>query len=91
MELLRVLARLKTGASLKQARASLEVIAQHLASQYPDTANRDQDLRLPASAREIGLPSDSRIRILAITPAREPQRLRPTAALDSADLREPMP
>jgi alpha-mannosidase len=41
---------------------------------------------LPAGTRELRLPNDNRIRIMAITVAREPFHLWPAAALYSADL-----
>lgn len=44
---------------------------------------------LPEGAREIGLPNDDRIRILAMTAVREPGRVRPAVALYAADLPEP--
>ena len=44
---------------------------------------------LPAGAREVRLPADARIRILAATVRREPRRVRPTSALYAADLKEP--
>ncbi|PYS32208.1 MAG: hypothetical protein DMF75_12675 [Acidobacteria bacterium] len=44
---------------------------------------------LPAGAREVRLPNDPRIRIMAMTAVREPSRLRPATALYAADLAEP--
>jgi len=44
---------------------------------------------LPASAREVRLPNDDRIRILAMSVARAPQDLWPAGALFAADLPEP--
>ena len=44
---------------------------------------------LPSGARELRLPNDPRIRIMAMTALREPSRLWPTTALYAADLPEP--
>jgi len=44
---------------------------------------------LPAGASEVRLPSDNRLRILAMTAVREPQRVRPAGALYASDLGEP--
>jgi len=44
---------------------------------------------LPSGARELRLPNDPRIRIMAMTAVREPSRLWPAAALYAADLAEP--
>ncbi|HYW72374.1 MAG TPA: glycoside hydrolase family 38 C-terminal domain-containing protein [Pyrinomonadaceae bacterium] len=41
---------------------------------------------LPAGSRELRLPNDNRIRIMAMTAAREPYRLWPAAPLYSSDL-----
>ncbi|HWK12407.1 MAG TPA: glycoside hydrolase family 38 C-terminal domain-containing protein, partial [Vicinamibacterales bacterium] len=40
---------------------------------------------LPAGARDVRLPSDKRLRILAATAVREPQRVRPAGAIYLAD------
>ncbi len=53
---LRVLARLKPGATLAQARASAEVMAQQLATQYPDT---DKGLRLHVYPERLARPEPS--------------------------------
>src|SRR5437660_906440 len=44
---------------------------------------------LPSGAREVRLPNDPRIRIMAMTPARERFRLWPTTALYASDLAQP--
>jgi len=44
---------------------------------------------LPKGAREVRLPSDDRLRILAMTAAREPFRTWPAIALYASDLAEP--
>jgi alpha-mannosidase len=46
-------------------------------------------LALPPGARSVQLPSSDRLRILAMTVARQPERLRPAGALYAADLPEP--
>jgi alpha-mannosidase len=45
---------------------------------------------LPPGAREVRLPNDPRIRILAMTVAREPYRVWPAMALYASDLAEPV-
>jgi alpha-mannosidase len=45
---------------------------------------------LPPGAREVRLPNDPRIRIFAMTVAREPYHLWPVTALYSSDLAEPL-
>jgi alpha-mannosidase len=44
---------------------------------------------LPEGAREIRLPVESRLRIMAVTAAREPARVRPARLLYAVDLPEP--
>jgi alpha-mannosidase len=44
---------------------------------------------LPKGAREVRLPNDDRLRILAMTVVREPFRIRPATALYASDLTEP--
>ena len=44
---------------------------------------------LPLGAREVRLPDDPRIRIMAMTAVRVPSRLWPTTALYASDLPEP--
>ncbi len=44
---------------------------------------------LPKGAREVRLPSDDRLRILAMTAVRDPFRTRPATALYASDLAEP--
>jgi hypothetical protein len=44
------------------------------------------DIDLPRGVREVRLPNDDRIRILAVTATRNPFRLWPTTALYAADL-----
>ena len=44
---------------------------------------------LSSGAREVRLPNDPRIRIVAMTVVREPSRLWPATALYAADLAEP--
>ncbi len=46
---------------------------------------------LPPGAREVTLPSDSRLRILAMSVVRQPPRVWPATALYASDLAEPMP
>jgi hypothetical protein len=44
---------------------------------------------LPPGARSVQLPSNDHLRILAMTVARQPDRLLPAGALYAADLPEP--
>ncbi|MBZ5498622.1 MAG: alpha-mannosidase [Acidobacteriia bacterium] len=47
------------------------------------------EIDLPAGTREIQLPSDDRLRILAMTAAREPHHVRPAVPLYAPELPEP--
>jgi alpha-mannosidase len=49
------------------------------------------EIALPPGAREITLPNDGRLRILAATAARGPAGVRPARPLYSGDLPEPPP
>jgi alpha-mannosidase len=49
------------------------------------------EIELPPGAREITLPNDGRLRILAATAARGPAGVRPARPLYSGDLPEPPP
>jgi len=47
------------------------------------------EIDLPAGTREVRLPSEDRLRILAMTAVREPHHLQPAAALYAPELPEP--
>jgi hypothetical protein len=47
------------------------------------------EIDLPPGVREITLPKDDRLRVLAMTAATGPAQLRPAAPLYSSDLRDP--
>jgi len=47
------------------------------------------EIDLPAGTREIRLPNEDRLRILAMTAVREPHHVQPTAALYAPELPEP--